>query len=318
MKRSLLILFLAGFIGGLCHAQRPAPSLGDSLRDEGDLKSAIEAYSKQYWKTPDDRNNTYNYACALSLNQQIDSAFHYLNIATANDSVVQVLRDADFYYLIKDERWKKLETEVIERVEAKFGKYENLELSKELWQMLLLDQAFYYQIDIADKKLERGSPVTRALWELKGKINDTNVKRITEIIDTQGWPKSSVVKGSAASAVFLVIQHADIKVQEKYLPVMKEAANAGEARWSSLALLIDRVNLKQGKKQIYGSQMSRGDDGKFKVSDLEEPEYVNERREEVGLGPIEDYVKHWNVEWTVEQKQKKKRKKKKRKKKKNS
>jgi hypothetical protein len=85
---------------------------------------------------------------------------------------------------------------------------------------------------------------------------------------------------------------------------MKEAADNGEANWSSLALLIDRVNLREGKEQIYGSQIYRNEDGSFYVKDLQEPESVNQRRKEVGLGPIEDYVGRWGIEWTIEQKEK--------------
>ena len=136
------------------------------------------------------------------------------------------------------------------------------------------------------------------------KINEENLDRIIEIIDTKGWPKKSVVKEDAALTVFLVIQHADLETQKKYLPIMKEAANNGEADWSSLALLIDRVNLGEGKEQIYGSQIYRNEDGSFYVKDLEEPEYVNQRRKEVGLGPIEDYLSRYGIEWTVEQKEK--------------
>ena len=139
---------------------------------------------------------------------------------------------------------------------------------------------------------------------MKKKINEENLDRIIEIIDTKGWPKKSVVKEDAALTVFLVIQHADLETQKKYLPIMKEAANNREADWSSLALLIDRVNLGEGKEQIYGSQIYRNEDGSFYVKDLEEPEYVNQRRKEVGLGPIEDYLSRYGIEWTVEQKEK--------------
>ena len=194
--------------------------------------------------------------------------------------------------------------ELIERVEFKYGKLEEVDLFKELWIMQIKDQAFYYHIEVAEKKLGTESAILPALWELKKKINEENLDRIIEIIDTKGWPKKSVVKEDAALTVFLVIQHADLETQKKYLPIMKEAANNGEADWSSLALLIDSVNLGEGKEQIYGSQIYRNEDGSFYVKDLEEPEYVNQRRKEVGLGPIEDYLSRYGIEWTVEQKEK--------------
>ena len=304
MKKVFSLFTFALFLSTLTFAQAPKPSKADSLRDEGKMDLAIEEHAKVFKEEPDNRNNTYNYSCAYALTRQRDSAFHYLSIAIQNDTSVQFLNDPDFYFLLEDDRWSELENMMVERVEAKFGKYENMALAKELWKMKVKDQAFYYHLNIAEKAAGRKSPIIGALWELKHQLNKENVRRIEEIIAEHGWPKKSVVKGSAASTVFLIIQHADIEVQKKYLPMMKEAANSGEASWSSLALLIDRVNLREGGKQIYGSQIYRNDDGSFYVKDLEEPEYVNQRRKGVGLGPIEDYVKRWGVEWTVEQKEK--------------
>ena len=304
MKKTLTSLTFGLLLAVIAFGQGTKKSIPDSLREEGNLKMAIVEYAKIYESNPENRNNTYNYACALALDRQIDTAFFYLNIATAKDSSVQALNDPDFYFLIENDKWKKLEDKLIQRVEAKYGKYENLDLSKELWSMKIKDQAFYYHIKIADKTVGKDSPIIDALWELKTKIHDDNVKRIIEIIETQGWPKKSIVKGSAASTVFLIIQHSEIETQKKYLPIMKEAANNGEASWSSLALLIDRVNLREGEKQIYGSQIYRNDDGSYYVKDLMEPGYVNQRRKEVGLGPIEEYVERWGIEWTIEQKEK--------------
>ncbi|MDX1684089.1 MAG: DUF6624 domain-containing protein [Saprospiraceae bacterium] len=301
---NIILFFLSALLAGPVLGQAYEKSKADSLRESGDLKLAIEEYHKLYLEDPDNNTNTYNYACALALDQQIDSAFHYVRIATAEDTSVQALNDPDFYFLIDDERWSELEDELVERVEAKYGEYPDLPLSKELWKMKIKDQAFYYHIRIANEKVGRESPLVSAIWELKRKLNDNNLKRIEEIIETHGWPKSSVVKGSAANAVFLVIQHADIETQKKYLPLMKEAANNGEASWSALALLIDRVNLREGRQQIYGSQIYMNEDGSYYVKDLKEPEYVNQRRKEVGLGPIQEYVQRWGIEWDIEQKEK--------------
>ncbi len=285
-------------------SQHAPQSRADSLKESGQLTLAIQAYADNYAMKPLNRSNTYNYACALALHGQNDSAFHYLRIALGRDTSVRALNEPDFYYLLSDERWKDIEDMLVQRVEAKYGAYEDLELSKELWRMKIKDQAFYYELDVAEKAVGRESPIVDALWELKSKINRENLARVEQIIAEGGWPKQSVVKSSAATTVFLVIQHSDLETQAKYLPIMKEAADNGEANWRSLALLIDRVHLGQGKQQIYGSQISIDDEGKYMVRDLMEPEYVNQRRREVGLGPIEEYVSFWGIEWKIEQKEK--------------
>lgn len=40
--------------------------------------------------------------------------------------------------------------------------------------------------------------------------------------------------------------------------------------------------------------------GKYYVSPLIDPENVDKRRAQVGLGTIADYVKHWGITWDIE------------------
>jgi len=82
---------------------------------------------------------------------------------------------------------------------------------------------------------------------------------------------------------------------------MREVVKMGNARAGSLALLEDRVALRQGKRQIYGSQIGRDQKtGKHYVSPLIDPDNVDQRRKRVGLGSIADYVKMWNMTWDIE------------------
>ncbi len=300
--RNLIIAIIA-FNPAILLAQETT-SIADQLRNEGKLKEAITAYDSLYKVDPTNRNNTYNYACAHALMKNKDSAFHYLNIATAKDSMTAPLNDPDFYFLIEDERWGLFEDKMIERIIAKYDPYTDPELTKELWRMKVKDQAFYYHLQVANEQNGVGSPVVRAIWELKHLINTENLARLEEIIAEHGWPKRTDVGNSAAQTVFLIIQHADLDVQKKYLPIMKEAADKKEASWSALAMLLDRVEMREGRPQIYGSQISRNEEGAYIVYELIEPEYVNQRRKEVGLPPIEEYVKNWNITWEVEQKEK--------------
>lgn len=274
-------------------------SLADSLREEGQLDAAIEEYEKLFLLDSTDNDNTYNLACALALNEQASSAINYLELALKDQVSVRAFNDPDFYFLIDDLRWDSLRIVMIEKVETTYGVYKNRELSIELWTMKIKDQAFYYHENLAKNKI-----VNSAIWELKSKLNEENLTRLHEIIDTHGWPTTSMVGASAASTVFLIVQHADLETQKKYLPMMKAAADNGEASWSSLALLIDRIEMREGRPQIYGSQIRGDGHGNLMVHEIIDPEYVNQRRAKVGLGPLEDYIKHWDLEWSVKQKEK--------------
>ena len=83
---------------------------------------------------------------------------------------------------------------------------------------------------------------------------------------------------------------------------MRAAVKNGKALSSRLALLVDRVALGQGKKQIYGSQIGMDMQTQlYYVSPLEDPDNVDNRRLEVGLEPLVEYVKTWQIKWDVEQ-----------------
>ena len=109
----------------------------------------------------------------------------------------------------------------------------------------------------------------------------------------------------ASSAQFLVIQHADLLYQLQFLPIVRDAVKKGHLAASSLALLEDRVALRQGKKQIYGSQIGMNQKtGKYYVLALEDPENVDKRRAEVGLGPLTEYTRIWEFDWDAAENEK--------------
>jgi hypothetical protein len=129
-----------------------------------------------------------------------------------------------------------------------------------------------------------------------------NLGKVTEILDKYGWVGVDKVGGQANQTLFLVIQHSDLKTQQKYLPMMREAVKNNNASSSSLALLEDRVALGEGKKQIYGSQIGYDNETNTEyVLPLEDPDNVDKRRATVGLGPLADYVKRWNIIWNIEE-----------------
>jgi hypothetical protein len=128
-----------------------------------------------------------------------------------------------------------------------------------------------------------------------------NLKEIIDILDSRGYPGRSRVGGRLNSTAWLVIQHADPATQEMYLPMMRDAAEQDEMPKSNLALLIDRIRMHKNEKQIYGSQVRREEGtGGWTLHPIENPDAVNVRRAEMGLAPIEDYLKNWSLDWEKE------------------
>lgn len=100
-------------------------------------------------------------------------------------------------------------------------------------------------------------------------------------------------------AAFLILQHSELPTQEKYLAMFKEAAKSGEARKAEPAMLEDRVLMRQGKKQIYGTQLQSNAEskGKLFVFPIDDELHVDERRSGVGLPPLKEYLKHFGLEY---------------------
>lgn len=123
-------------------------------------------------------------------------------------------------------------------------------------------------------------------------LDKKNIKIVTRIIDSLGWLGENKVGKNANLALFVTIQHAhDVETMEKYLPIMKVAVKNGNAKKRQLAYLIDRVELLNNRKQIYGTQLSFKNNGKAYVENLVDSIHLNSRRREMELDPIEDYLK---------------------------
>jgi hypothetical protein len=132
----------------------------------------------------------------------------------------------------------------------------------------------------------------RKLIKVAGRIDRLNQIRLKRLIKKVGWPLKSVYGADAAAAAALIVQHADRDpaFQEYVLGVFKPLRETAEIEGESYALLYDRVQEAKGEKQRYGTQ---GDcDGtRFKIDPVEDEISLDELRGQVGLPPIDDYIR---------------------------
>jgi len=268
------------------------------------FKEAFDQLGRKAYKY-----DRYNAACAYAMANEKDSAFfHLYRLAESKmkyNEYEHITKDTDLVSLHSDERWEKL-ISIVKTNKDEYEKDFDKPLIAELDSIYNLDQVYRHQLDDIEDKYGRESAELKAQWKLISKTDSTNLIRIKEILDTRGWLGPKVVDYKGNSCLFLVIQHSDLETQVKYLPMMEEAVKQHNANASSFALLKDRVALGQGKLQIYGSQIGRiKETGEYYLLPLEDPDNVNARREEMGLGSIEDYVGNWNLVWNVEEYKKK-------------
>lgn len=150
-----------------------------------------------------------------------------------------------------------------------------------------------------DNQLDSLKQIDQAVRsEYNPKADRANLEMVVNIIEQCGMPESP----GSVHAIFLILQHNHTIYQKKYIDPLKAAAERGNIGQSSIAMMEDRILVSDGKPQIYGTQVYRkGGEEAWKLYDIVEPERVNIRRAEVGLGPIEEYLKLYGLEFDVEQ-----------------
>ena len=129
------------------------------------------------------------------------------------------------------------------------------------------------------------------IYTKQNELDKENVILIEKILDEYGYPSQKLVGSQLNTTVFIVIQHSGHETLEKYLPLFKDATEKGDMQKSNLALVIDRVKMGNGEKQIYGSQLKSNMNGSMELYPIEDKENVNKRRAEMGLQPLEEYLK---------------------------
>lgn len=305
MKRlQFLPLLVLLFVTTLVQAQDDMPTYkakvteANKLYKEGKYAESAKAFSEGFGALgkkayPKDR---YNAACSFALAGETDSAlYHLYRLADGKSkysNLSHITADQDLNSLHEEKRWGEIIALVKKNKEEKEKNY-NHELIKQLDSIYEKDQGIRRRYQEMTSTYKKGSEELEAYWAEMNKIDRENEAEVIQILDEYGWLGSDVVGGKGNTTLFLVIQHAPLETQQKYLPMMRQAVKDGAARGSSLALLEDRVNLRTGKKQIYGSQIGTDEDGNKYVQALEDPMNVDERRASVGLGPLNDYTMRW-------------------------
>jgi hypothetical protein len=197
----------------------------------------------------------------------------------------------------------------------------NTSLKQELDSMLIMDQK-YREVLSMDLAAERDSlasvygvkkeNLTKFLWEQQSLIDSLNVIRVEDIIKKYGYPGASLVGAPTNEAVFYIIQHS--KVIDKYLPLIKDAAEKKELPFVLYAMMLDRSLMYQDKEQIYGTQgtgftaknpQTGNVEMKWVIWPIKDAANVNERRSAAGFEQtVEENAKRLGIvyeEFTLEE-----------------
>ena len=307
--KKLFILSVSLFLFQVASGQNPLDE-GDSLKKEGLLVPALMKYGQVMAQQPSSELS-YKIASVTSLlwtTTMRDTSFYFLNYALQNDSTLDAIYNPDFLSLIEDPRWGKVEDAQIGKYEAKNGSIKNKSFAKELFRMIIRDQGLMYAGNIErNKYMKNGgyfrTPAIFPVLAMEEENHNLNTQRLLELLDKYGWPTATEVTEYAAAGAAMIINHTDYELRAKYFPMLEQAFKQGEAQPLRYAKMRDRLLVEEGKKQLYGTQWKFENSGRV-PHPIEEPEYVDKRRAEIGLGPLDVYLKErFDIEWKVDQKE---------------
>jgi hypothetical protein len=201
-------------------------------------------------------------------------AIDYWNIAVAYTMLGQS-KDSIYYFLVRSKEINELDFCSLATITNKSkGGVENTRFYKALGQS-------YKELLTHCEEIERGKKKDTAtiikpgtnkelIYKLK-RISELDqkarfdlatqkpmdaelIKEVEAIIQQYGYPGRNLVGEEYESIAWLVIQHAELSYQEKYLPLIHQAVKDKQLDDVPLKMLIDRIYAKKTQTQIFGSQ----------------------------------------------------------------
>ncbi|MDR1056265.1 MAG: hypothetical protein LBL90_10720 [Prevotellaceae bacterium] len=298
MKRIFLLILL--FIATSTYAQTVNEVIDNCLKalENNDIQTLRKEYSTLYLQFVKEVEPNYINAVKNVRDLDYKQAFSNLyDLISEGYMLNEIKNDDNFQDLRALDEWKSF----IGYIDAITANYNN-ELRKKLNKIQYEDQGIRLLLLNVQKSKGLNSPTTLLIREEMKQIDSINAIRIQQIIDEFGWLGESKIGSEANQTLFLTIQHVDdLNVQEKYLPILEQAVKNGDAEAWQFAFLTDRILMNQGKFQIYGTQIIIGEKPEESyIVPLQNPEKVDELRQEVGLEPLNDYLQGEGLEWNIE------------------
>jgi len=275
----------------------------DSCYTAENYKLSVAYYSKAFKLEQKSFVDFYNAGCSASMAKENKKAFKWLNLSIDKgyENMTHIQIDQDLKRLHSEKEWKKTIEKLQKKLDIIGANYDKV-LEKELALIYSGDQEIRGEFMNIYKTQNPDKKKLDSIGKIMEAKDSINLIKVMKILDERGWLGKNVVGEQGNKTLFLVIQHADLKYQQKYLPMMREAVVNGNANPGNLAYLEDRVALREGRKQIYGSQAAKNKKtNKMYISPMIDPDNVDKRRAEVGLGTIAEYATKLNIEWNLEE-----------------
>jgi|GEM_PF-2773960 len=123
-------------------------------------------------------------------------------------------------------------------------------------------------------------------------LDSLNLVTIDSLIQIYGLPDTSKVTTQGVHMFFICVQHFDKESFLSYRKVMTRLYREKQLSLIDYAYYLDRYMVYKGRKQVYGTQLRRNNDGQLEFYPIRCEKRVNNRRKKAGFEETaEDYLK---------------------------
>jgi hypothetical protein len=265
MKQIFIFLMISG-LGVICaqNSSSKYQSFVDQANYEYRFENYLKAanlYASAFEINSDTHytNDYYNAARAWAKAENHERSFYCLNevyshkfnnnglsIKFPEDIVFyerdSIENDKAFVMLYHDSKWKDI-LDLAERRDKEIDQ----DLKSELEEIFYIELANSFRAhSLKNEQFNDPSELSRVEEEVK-QIDLSNVEKVTQFIDKHGWLGAEVVGEKGNITLTRVILKADVKIQQKYLPIMRDAVMNGNAEKVDLTFLERSIERKLGE-----------------------------------------------------------------------
>lgn len=225
----------------------------------------------------------YNLACCfahLTYNDEANDALDSLVFYCYSDPYI--LGDYTFKELsLYSSNWNSNSSIIINNYKNEHRTIKNIDLSIQLRIMLAEDQS---TIRLPDQTIF-------------SEIHKKHMVYIFQLLDnTTNYDKNNIGENSIDVIATIALHEDNLDVQKRLYSIFISMSEKDQMPWENTCTLFDKIQVKQNKKQLYGTQWYIDPvDKKSKPYPIEDIENINKRRNEKGFKfSFEDYASFQN------------------------
>lgn len=231
MKKLIaILLFIQSCFSVQAQTYKDFVQKADSCYKTKDFKRSVVYYEKAFKIENTKSSDLYNAACSAAVFKQDKKAFKWLNLAIDNgyENSTHLQKDGDLVALHDKKEWGEITSKLQKKLDIIEANYDK-PLQKELLAIYADDQDIRRDFMKIYKEKGSGNKAVDSIGKIMQHKDSLNTIKVVKILDEKGWVGKDVVGSQANQTLFLVIQHSDLKYQQKYLPMMREAVKKGNA-----------------------------------------------------------------------------------------